>query len=264
MTTESILTPASASSPPKAPLAPCCSPQLDAMNPLPEGPLALIDLLLRRRSTFLARAQVSDPVVVCRALIFTIAAGAAVFGVCLGLFRPGWQVLSSALKLPLLLLLTAAIATPALTGMRLALGSESRFKDDVLLVLSTIALVSLALAAFAPLVLMAIQWEASYHQVIVLVVGVCLLCGIGGVAYFLNNLRETGAVSVVLGLVTLTVFTLVGTQLAWTLRPYLARPRAQFEWVRPLEGSFVDSVARSADSAQGIYHRSSAPVPEGE
>ena len=249
------------------------APSDDRECELPHFGPAVVDVLLRERGRFLRRAAVSaDPVAVCRVLIVTTLLAAGVFGVSVGLFRPGWQALSSAIKLPLLLLVTAAVATPAITGVRRALGQSGCFRHDVELVLTTVALVSLALSAFAPIVLLAVQWNASYHQVVVLTVALCGFTGAAGLVFFLNHLSdavgpETPArqarFSPTLALVSLTVFTLVGTQLAWTMRPFIARPRAEFQWVRPLEGSFLDAVIVSLDSAKGVYHRASAPLPEG-
>ena len=230
-------------------------------GPLPTAPGAIVDALLRERRTFVTRAtETSDPLPLARSLILTTLVAAGLFGVSVGLFRPGWQVLSSAVKLPLLLLLTAAIATPAISGVRMSLGLQTRFRDDVILVLSTMALVSLALAAFAPVVLLAVQWEASYHAVVVLTVAVCGLSGLGGVIFFLSNLRAAGRTPV-LALVSLVVFTMVGSQLAWTMRPFVARPRATFEWIRPLEGNLLDAVSDSLNSARGVYRRQQAPLP---
>ena len=241
------------------------SSNLASHAPLPNSGAGIVDALLRERSHFLPRAQKAcDSVAISRALIVTTVLSAGVFGVAVGLFRPGWQVVASGIKLPLLLLVTAALATPAMTGVRLALGQPARFRDDVLLVLATVALVSLGLAAFAPVMLLAVQWSASYHQVVLLAVVLCGLSGGGGLIYFLNNISNGGRFSPVLALVSLAVFSMVGTQLAWTLRPFVARPRAGFEWVRPLEGSFVDAVSGSLRSARGVYYRSEAPLPEEE
>ncbi len=49
---------------------------------------------------------------------------------------------------------------------------------------------------------------------------------------------------------------------AWTLRPYLVRPRTPAApFLRSVESSFLGAVATSFDSARGIYHRESAPLP---
>ena len=58
---------------------------------------------------------------------------------------------------------------------------------------------------------------------------------------------------------------MVGAQLAWTLRPYLVRPRApEAPFVRDIEGSLFEAFRETVQSAQGIYTRESAPLPDEE
>jgi len=57
------------------------------------------------------------------------------------------------------------------------------------------------------------------------------------------------------------VFSLVGGQLSWALRPYLVRPRTpDVPFVREVEGSLFDSVTGAMQSARGIYQRAEAPL----
>jgi hypothetical protein len=58
------------------------------------------------------------------------------------------------------------------------------------------------------------------------------------------------------GFALLMVFSLVGSQMSWTLRPFLVRPRTpSAPFVRQLESNFLDSVATSLNSARGVYSR---------
>ena len=60
----------------------------------------------------------------------------------------------------------------------------------------------------------------------------------------------------------IVVFSLVGGQLAWALRPYLVRPRApEPVFVREVEGSLFDAVTGAARSARGIYDRGAGDAP---
>jgi hypothetical protein len=59
------------------------------------------------------------------------------------------------------------------------------------------------------------------------------------------------------------IFATVGAQVAWTLRPWLVRPRPpEVPFVRAVEGSLYDAVLGSTRSARGIYLRDSAPLPD--
>lgn len=223
-----------------------------------------VDQLLRRPSAFLAAVEAKEvPATVVRTLLVTTLAGAGIFGAAMGAFRPGPQILSAAVKLPLVLLFTAGATVPAYSAARWVAGAQVSLRKDVLLFLGTLGLTSLVLAALAPVVLLAVLAGVSYHDTILTVVGCAGLAGVVGLATFARAARRrAGPGRLSAALCAATVFTLVGTQMAWTLRPFVARPRAEFELVRPVEGSFLESVRTSARSAQGIYTREQAPLPE--
>lgn len=233
------------------------APRLDApVQPGLEG----IDQLLRRPVWFVSAAAAhAEPGRILRALILTVLAGAAVFGAAMGVFRPGPQIVSSMVKLPLVLLLTAGLTVPAYTAARWATGAKADVRQDILLFVATLALVSLVLAALAPVVLLSVLTGFGYHAIILVVVTCAGLAGLVGVIAFV---RATPRGTKLATTVAALVFALVGTQMAWTLRPFVARPRADFAIVRSVEGSFLDAVHTSAESARGRYHRDAAPVPE--
>jgi len=41
------------------------------------------------------------------------------------------------------------------------------------------------------------------------------------------------------------VFCLVGAQMSWVLRPFIGDPERPFEWFRPRESNFFESVRRT-------------------
>jgi hypothetical protein len=52
------------------------------------------------------------------------------------------------------------------------------------------------------------------------------------------------------------VFTLVGSQVSWTLGPFLVRPQTvDVPFVRDLDGSLYDSLRTTLRSASGVYGR---------
>lgn len=179
----------------------------------------------------------------------------------MGLFRPGPQILSSAVKLPLVLLLTAGLTVPAYSAARWAAGARVNARQDILLFMSTLGLTSLVLAALAPVVLLGVLSGFAYHATILTVVACCAAAGIVGMLAFIRAARLQPGSSRSAIVVSALVFALVGTQMAWTLRPFVARPRAEFQVIRPMEGSFTDSVGTSIESSQGRYSRDVAPLP---
>jgi hypothetical protein len=230
----------------------------------PEGSLGVIDLLLRDRDTFHQHLERStDLASIARALLLTVIAGCAVFGAAMGANRGGLQLAFAAVKLPLVVLLTAGFCGPALTGLLRAVKAESIFARDLLLVLSALALGSMVLAALAPVVVLAELAGVAYHGLIMLIVSCCAIAGTAGLSLFVGGLRRrnTSGIGIVVPL-ALLVFALVGTQMAWTFRPYVLRPRTEeVPFIRAIEGGFLDAVSRTTDSARGIYHREAAPMP---
>lgn len=226
--------------------------------------LAVVDQLLRDRPALLARIDAGHELpMIARTMLLTIITSALVFGASLGVLRGGEQILYAALKLPIVILLTAAITTPALCALRAVLLGRTNIQRDIAIVLSSLALGSMVLAALAPLILLATIWGMGYHGLIILVVACCAISGAVGLTLFARGTKDMGAGSraLVVGIV-LIILALVGSQMAWTFRPYLVRPRSEeVPIMRALEGSFIDSVTTSSASALGIYSRASAPLP---
>ena len=244
----------------------------ESMQPERYSPvLQSIDQLLREPSDVLERIQQGrDLATLAKAAMLTIALGAGVFGASIGTFRGGVQILYAGVKLPIVLLLTMAICAPALTALNRAVGRRGCLRRDLALVLSALARSSLVLAAQAPIVLLVVRAQASYpslvsyHSVVLLVVVCCAIAGAVGLAMFLRGLHsaENAALWVVAPALFL-VFGLVGTQMSWTLRPYVLRPRTpEVVFIRSVEGTFFEAVPQSLQSARGIYFRQEAPVPD--
>jgi len=226
--------------------------------------LHTIDQLLRDVPGVLQRIRdARDLATLARAMIVTIVAGAGIFGASMGAYRGGLQVLYAGLKLPLALLLTTAVCAPSLTALNAALGRQACIRRDLSLLLASLARTSLVLAAQAPMVLLAVRMGVSYHAIILLVVACCAAGAVVGLSLLLRGLRTSDAGPVLaVALALLTVFGFVGSQMSWTLRPFVLRPRTpEPTFVRSLEGSFFEAVVTSSMSARGVYWRSSAPLP---
>ncbi|MEQ8276788.1 MAG: hypothetical protein RMA76_26660 [Deltaproteobacteria bacterium] len=232
--------------------------------PLADHPLGVVDQLLRSSGTFLDQIEQTDDLTrIAKTLIVTIILSSAAFGAAIGASRMGLQPLYAALKLPLVVLLTAGLTVPAFSALTKASVGVSSLRRDLLLVLSSLALTSMVLAALAPVVLLGVMVDVRYHALILLVVGCCGVGGLAGLVFFLRGVsRRSTKVPKLATLIALSVFALVGSQMSWTLRPFVSRPRAEVELVRSIEGSFLDAVATSMRSARGIYTRDSAPLPE--
>ncbi len=229
----------------------------------PRISLGTIDLLLRDRDLMMTKIKSGNVGEILRTMTLTIAVCMAIVGAALGSYRGEEQILYAAIKLPLVLLGTAALSAPALTAISGALGRKSRLATDLTLVMSALAFGALLVTAFTPLIMLGRAVEASYHQMILGTVAVFAIGGIAALAMVIRALSieaSKGWITAVIGLCL--VFVMVGGQLSWALRPYLVRPRTpDIVFVREVEGSLFDAVVGAVRSARGIYDRDHAPVP---
>jgi hypothetical protein len=188
-----------------------------------------------------------------------IVIGAAVFGAVLGAHRGGVQILYAAIKLPLVVLLTAVVCTPVLTSLNRALGRRAHLREDLGLILASLGRGCLVLAAMAPVQLLAALAGLDYHRAIMLTVACCSVAGSAGLAVLVRGLWQ-GSMRVLVTGALLGVFALAGTRMTWTLRPYLLRPcEREVPFLRAVDGSFTSSVGTAMSSAQGRYRSETCP-----
>jgi hypothetical protein len=129
-----------------------------------------------------------------------IVVGAGLFGAALGFWRDPWQALYAGVKLPLILLLTAAgngllnVMLAPLLGLRIA------FRQSFLAILASFALAAAILGAFSPLAAFVI-WNApplaegannstTHAAILLLLVAVIAFAGIAANVRLLQLLRN--------------------------------------------------------------------------
>jgi hypothetical protein len=227
-----------------------------------EGALGVLDELLRDRRALIARiAAGQDLECVVRTLLVCVIVAGAVFGGVIGGFRGGRQVAYAAIKMPLVLLLTAALAAPALHAVGRVFGRRARFASDMALALAVVALCAMLLGALSPVLWLAFEVNPSYHRAALWVTWAVGIAGLLSVGLLYGGLLQQGRRFIVTGLAFLVVYGAVGSQMAWTLRPWLLRPRSpEPVFVRGLEGSFGEAVQRTERSSRGHFD---GELPEG-
>ena len=190
-----------------------------------------------------------------------IVAGAGLFGAALGCWRDPWQALYAGVKLPLILLLTAA--GNALLNAMLAplLGLPLHFRQSFLGILASFALAATILGAFSPLAAFVI-WNApaldagvsnstTHAGILLLLVAVIAVAGIAANLRLFQLLRSLAGASGVAWRVLLAWLAgnlLLGSQLSWILRPFIGAPGLPVEFLRAtaFEGNFYEAVFRSS------------------
>ncbi|GAA4211724.1 hypothetical protein [Actinocatenispora rupis] len=232
----------------------------------------------------------------------------AAYGAVLGA-SSGWQqAVSSAVKLPLLFLITLVICLPTLYLFNLVFGSRLSIRQAVALVSTAVTVLSMLSVAFAPISLFFLITAPNYAFYKLLNVGILVLTAIVGLRFLVAGMRAmniaanplpepapqptpqpvpvpqpepvavgagaahpaaqqphpNGTVpvpmphpagarpvpqqkSASMGLlyVWIVVFGFVGTQLAWTLRPFVGSPGEGFALFRHIEGNFYVDIVRT-------------------
>jgi hypothetical protein len=175
------------------------------------------------------------------------------YGAMMGL-SAGWEQLgSSALKLPLLYLFSLLICFPVLYVINALMGSRLGVLQAFTMILVALGLNSLLLGCFAPIVLFFVCTGADYHFLKLLHVGIMTFSGfwaMGSLYRGLVSMCDHSAVyprlAVRILLLWIMVFGFVGTQMAWTLRPFLGAPDMKFELLRhDTNGNFYQAVWQS-------------------
>lgn len=171
----------------------------------------------------------------------------------LGAERGFLQTLGSGVKVPALYLLTVTICFPVLFIVLVLMGSKLGFVQTLCLILLALTLNSILLAAFAPIILFFIVTGSSYAFVKLLHVAVMGFSGCWAMAALWHGLREMCEKSnlypkqaIRIMQIWILVFAFVGTQMAWSLRPFVGSPGMPFEVFRAQsDGNFYGAVAQS-------------------
>lgn len=190
--------------------------------------------------------------------VAVIIAGTATFGWALGAWRDPLQGLYTAIKFPLIVLLTA-LGNGLLNGMLAPLlGTNISFRQSLLAVLMSFTIAAAVLGACGPLIYFVV-WNAPafspdaqgptlmMHNLIFLaLVAAMAVAGLAGNARLFELLRQLSGQD---GAARRTLFAwlagnlLLGSQLAWILRPLVGSPSLPVEFLRAnaFDGNFFES-----------------------
>lgn len=186
----------------------------------------------------------------------------SIYGATFGLWRSETQALATAVKFPLVVLLTCAGNTLLNGSLAMALGTGMSFRQSGVAILMSFTIMGIVLAAFAP-VMVFLFWnvpsfastQATTGKNITLLAHVALIAfaGVVGNRRLWQLLcRFTGApgrANIVL-LTWLAGNLLLGSQISWILRPWIGRPGVDVHFFssEPLHGNFFEAVWRAAES----------------
>ena len=186
-----------------------------------------------------------------------IVVGCGLYGAAVGLWRSPLQAVYVAVKMPLVLLLTAA-GNAALNGMLAQLlGTGLSFRQTSLAIVMSFAVAAIILASLSPLVLFLLVNTPPFSPDgrggdVMLVALVAAIAFAGVVANVrLLGLIEHASRSRAIALQTLFAWLagnlLLGSQIAWVLRPYIGPADLPVEFLRaePWRGNFFEALANA-------------------
>jgi hypothetical protein len=224
--------------------------------------LTLIDRLLRDPDQFFGEiGQGSGLREKMRAMLLGSLAYLALYGGLLGSTHSLEQSLSSAAKLPLLFLATLLICAPALYLFNILFGANQRLSQSVMLVLAAITATAVLLLSFAPITLFFLLTAPDSYQFFKLLnVLFFVIAGSSGAVCLNRGLRVVSACSPeppmknarFMFALWLALYIFVGSQMAWTLRPYVGYPGSPFELFRQLGGNFYSDILASIGEILGF------------
>lgn len=185
--------------------------------------------LLRRADAVLRGRSSSYPwtlIVLC-GLVYGGVMGA--FG---GLF---WQVVYSAVKVPLLLLATLLLSLPSYLVVNTLLGVRADFAEALRAIAASQATVTIVLVALAPLTLLWYASSTAYHAAILFNAAMFAVASLAAQIVLARGYRPLIARSPRhrwLLWTWIVLYAFVGIQMGWTLRPFIGSPNAPVQFFR--------------------------------
>ena len=192
-----------------------------------------------------------------------IVLGTAAFGGAVGVWRDPLQALYTAIKFPLIVMLTA-LGNGLLNGMIAPLlGVNITFRQSLVAIFMSFTIAAAVLGACSPLIYFAI-WNVpafatrsdpatmtTHSFIFVALVAAMAAAGIAGNVRLLQLLRQISGCRVA---ARRTLFgwlvgnLLLGSQLAWILRPFVGAPHLPVEFLRKsaFEGNFFEALFNHA------------------
>lgn len=170
---------------------------------------------------------------------------ALIYGAVLGFYVGGSQVALNAIKIPLLFFITFYIALPVFYILSVLSGLKVEFYQMAVLILTGYSVTAIIMISFTPVILFFILTAKEYLFTVFLNIGILSLAGYFSTVYILKNFdkfysNRNWLPSVVVGCF---VIAFVGTQLAWTLRPFFNTYEG---FTRPVSGNFYVAISTTA------------------
>ena len=170
-------------------------------------------------------------------LLIVICAFGGLFGAAVGSYggvRP-LQMIFSAVKFPMLLLLSLGMTIPSFYVFNALLGTHKQFRSSVRAIIATQTSMTIFLASLAPLTLVWYASGSSYSSArifnIIIFAG-CALYGWIMMGRFYRPLVASNPMHARLFKIWILQFVFVAIQLSWVLRPFIGKTSRPTSFIR--------------------------------
>ncbi len=223
--------------------------------------LTVIETILRNRHRFFADVRDGTDIPrKIRAMLISSIVFFALYGAVIGSSHSLWQALSSAVKLPTVFLITLVVSLPTLYFFNVLFGANLSLSQNFALILTAITVTAVLQLSFSPVVLFFLITTSSYQFFKLLNVIIFAITGFVGVGFLaqamdmvgVNDRQGVRARRRILWF-WIILYAFVGTQLAWTLRPFFGAPGLPFELFRNLGGNFYTDIFASLGEVLGFF-----------
>jgi hypothetical protein len=173
------------------------------------------------------------------------------YGAILGVYVGGPQIILNAVKIPMLFFITYYISVPIIFIVDAMIDNKITFSQMALMVSLGFTSTAIILAAFTPLMLFFILTTQNYFFIVILNISICSFAGYFGLLSLLTSFKRfhrntNWSPSLIIGSF---IIIFVGTQLAWTLRPFFHSTNV---FTRPISGNFYIALARLIDQEPAL------------
>jgi hypothetical protein len=209
--------------------------------------LSMLERILRKPASVAEECKADRDVArIAKTALVTLVVASIAFGAAAGSWHGGKQIAFAAMKMPIGLVGTLALAAPAFYALAAVFGRPWSLRAVLSLVLAAGARFALVLLAMTPPIWLTIDFGAPYHAVKLVATAAYAIAGLAGLEVLVRGLGDGRGRRATIGLF-MGVFLLVGAQNAWVLRPWLGEPDGSDVtlFTTKREGGLVVQLARS-------------------
>lgn len=216
--------------------------------------LTIVETILRDRAQFFSNIrggkQIPEKII---AMLISCSVFLAIYGTVMGASHSVLQAFTSLVKLPFLFLVTLAICAPSLHFFYVLFGSQQTIFQTIALILTALTTTSVLLFSLAPITLFFLVTSSQYPFFKLLNVAFFAIAGFLGVAFLRWGIQVVTESEDENGIKTRrTIFVIwaflygfVGSQMAWTLSPFMGDPTQPYMLFKQAGGNFYSDVFNS-------------------